>query len=236
MEYIPVKTRIMNPPQDDLFAVFDDYLTDIREGDVILVSSKVVAIHEGRCVPAAEFDKAAYIQETAEVVIPRPYWSSPLTITNHMPVGSAGVDQSNSNGYFTLLPKEPFVSAELIHSYICDKHNIEKIGIIITDSRSVLCRYGAIGAAVSWWGLQPLHSRIGETDLFGRKIKHERSNLVDGLAAGATVVMGEVDECTPIVIARNVPSIEFVEGNTRDTLFASFTDDTLRILYERFLT
>lgn len=51
MQFIPVTTRILQPPQDDLLSVIRGSLTDIKNGDVMLISSKVVAIHEGRCVP-----------------------------------------------------------------------------------------------------------------------------------------------------------------------------------------
>ncbi|MFT7507828.1 MAG: F420-0:gamma-glutamyl ligase, partial [Acidimicrobiales bacterium] len=51
----------------------------------------------------------------------------------------------------------------------------------------------------------------------------------------ATVVMGEVDECQPVVIARGVPDLMFTEENKKDTLFVPFEDDTFRVLYEKFL-
>ena len=66
-------------------------------------------------------------------------------------------------------------------------------------------------------------------------MKHERSNIVDGLAAGATVLMGEVDECTPVVIAREIPRLKFIDGDTSNHLLASFEEDTFRVLYEHFL-
>jgi dihydrofolate synthase / folylpolyglutamate synthase len=235
MQYIPIQTRVMQPPKDDLFSFLGDSLTDVREGDIIVVTSKVVAIGEGRCVHAQDFDKDLYVAETAQVTIPRSYWRTPLTITNNMFVSSSGVDQSNSNGYYSLLPKDPFVSAEKIFEYLALRFNTRNIGVIITDSHSVPCRYGAVVGAISWWGFEPLQDHIGREDLFGRKIEHERSNLVDGIAAGAGVVMGEVGECTPIVIAREVPNLVYTKENTKDTLFCPPADDTMRVLYERFL-
>jgi len=50
MEFIPIKTRIMQPPKDDLYPLLDEYLTDVEENDVVLISSKVLAIHQGRCI------------------------------------------------------------------------------------------------------------------------------------------------------------------------------------------
>jgi coenzyme F420-0:L-glutamate ligase/coenzyme F420-1:gamma-L-glutamate ligase len=235
MEYIPIHTKVMKPPKDDLTTFLDSSLSDVREDDVIVITSKIVAISEGRCVGAEDFDKDAYVQESAQVIIPRSYWGTALTVTNNMLVSSSGVDQSNSDGYYTLLPEKPFVSAQKIHEYLAKRFNTERIGVIITDSHSVPCRYGAMVGAIAWWGFEPLLNHIGREDLFGRKIQHERSNLVDGIAAGAGVVMGEVDECTPIVIARGVPNLTFTQRDTKDTLFCPPQDDLMRVLYERFL-
>lgn len=235
MHFIPIKTRILQPPKDDLWAVLDESLLEVQEKDVILISSKVVAIGEGRCVAEADFDKKRHVQQSAEVVIPRPYWGTDLTITNHVFVSSAGVDRSNSNGYYTLLPADPFVSAERIHRYLIDRFKLKEVGVIITDSRSEPCRYGAIGVGIGFWGIAPLDNHIGKEDLFGRKIRVERSNVIDGLSAGANVLMGETAEQTPVVIARAVANLEFREGNLRDELFCPFAEDTFRILYERFI-
>ncbi len=75
----------------------------------------------------------------------------------------------------------------------------------------------------------------GRTELFGRVIQYERSNLVDGLAAGANVVMGEVDEGVPVVIVRGVPRLVFTEKDTRETLLVPYREDLFRVLYEKFL-
>lgn len=235
MQYIPIKTRILLPPQDDLLAVLDEFLVDIKEYDIILISSKVVAISEGRCILKSAVDKTDLVKNEADVIIERPYWNSPLTIKHHTFLGASGIDESNGNGYFILLPEDVFASAEKIHKYLKAKHHVNNIGVIITDSRSLPLRYGATGVALSWWGMEPLQNHIGRPDLFGRLIEVERSNLVDGLAAGATVVAGEVNECIPVVIARGVPNVVYTEANTKDSLFAPYNDDTFRVLYERFL-
>ncbi len=236
MEIIPIKTRVLNPPQDDLYSVLDTELAGIiSDGDVVLISSKVVALNEGRCVSTTEVDKDSCVANEADIVIPRPYWPSPLTVTSHTFLGAAGVDESNGNGFYVLLPQEPFRSAESIYRHLKDKFGLDKLGVIITDSHSTPFRYGATGVAISWWGIKPIQDHRGRADLFGRKIQYERSNLVDGLAAAATVVAGEVDECIPIVIARSVPALEFVEGETKGDLFVDYSEDTFRVLYEDYL-
>jgi len=97
-------------------------------------------------------------------------------------------------------------------------------------------RRGATGVAIGWWGFEPTINHVGEEDLFGRTLRLEVSNLADGIAAGANVVMGETDECQPIVIARNIPRITFTEQNTKDMLIVPFAEDTFRVLYQQFLS
>jgi dihydrofolate synthase / folylpolyglutamate synthase len=235
MEYIAIKTRIMQPPQDDLFSLLDDYLVDVQEKDVILISSKIIAIHQGRCVSIEGANKSELIAQEADVVIETDYRPFPLTITHHTFLGAAGIDESNANGYYVLLPQRMFEVAEEIHAYLRKKHGLTEVGVVITDSRSQPFRYGAMGVSLAFWGIHPLESHVGNKDLFGRALKYERSNVVDALAAGATLVSGEVDECQPIVIARNSPHLFFTLENCKDELMVDPKEDTFRVLYERFL-
>jgi dihydrofolate synthase / folylpolyglutamate synthase len=235
MQLIPVKTRVLQPPQDDLLLVFRESLPPLQERDIILVSSKVVAIHEGTTVAMSSADKSALIKEAADLVIPRPYWPAPITVAHNTFLGAAGLDESNGNGYYILLPKDLFASAETLRSWLCTQYGLQELGLIITDSRSMPFRFGATGVALAWAGIVPIEDCRGRKDLFGRAIQYEKSNIVDGLAAGANVLMGEVDECTPIVIARGTPRVVFTEEETKDLLFVPFQEDTFRVLYDKFL-
>ncbi|MFN3188166.1 MAG: coenzyme F420-0:L-glutamate ligase [Candidatus Paceibacteria bacterium] len=235
MQILPIRTKILHPPQDDLLVAIEDSISEIKNGDVILISSKVVAIHEGCCIPEAESDKSKLINSEADIVIETEYRAWPLTVTRHTFLGASGIDESNGNGYLVLLPEDCFASAKYLHEFFITTYKVDDIGIIITDSRSSPFRYGATGVALAWWGIEPLENHIGKPDLFGREFKYERSNIVDGLAAGAAVVGGETDECTPIVIARDVPNLSFTLADTRNHLLAPFADDTFRVLYEKWL-
>jgi dihydrofolate synthase / folylpolyglutamate synthase len=235
MQFIPVKTKIFLPPQDDLWSELDTSLPPLYDGDVVLISSKVVAISEGRCVQIEGADKTKLVEREADYVIPTDYRPQPLTIKNHTFLGAAGIDESNGNGFYILLPEDCFVSAEKIHQFLLEKYSLKNLGVIITDSRSLPLRYGASGVALGWWGIAPLQNHIGSSDLFGRAFKYERSNIVDGIAAAANLVSGETDECMPIVIARDIPNLVFKSGDTRAELFSSLEDDTFRVLYRDVL-
>ena len=235
MKFIPIKTRIFQPPQDDLFAILDESLTGVEEGDVVVVSSKVVSIHEGNCVPIEGADKKALIVQEAQFAIPRSYWSSPLTVAHNAFIGTAGIDESNADGHYVLLPRDPFISAYNLYRYLQGRFGIKNLGVVISDSHSSPLRRGAMGVAIGWWGFKPTINHVGKPDLFGREFKIEVSNIADAVAAAAGLVMGETDECQPVVIARKVPGITFVDGNTKDELFVASKDDTFRVLYEQFL-
>lgn len=232
---IPIKTRIFEPPKDDLFSILDTSLHDVREGDVVVVSSKVVSIDEGNCLPIGSVEKQALVAKEAELMIPRSYWGTPLTVKHSAFIGTAGIDESNANGHYVLLPKNPFASAERIRFYLKERFNIKNVGVIISDSHSSPLRRGALCVSIGFWGFAPTVNHVGSPDLFGRQFQIEVTNLADALAAAAGVVMGETDECQPVVILRDVPNLTFVEGSMKDALFVSFADDTFRVLYENFL-
>lgn len=235
MQFIPVKTKIFHPPKDDLYTELKTALPSLLDGDVVLVSSKVVAISEARCISIEGVDKNKLVEREADYVIPTNYRPQPLTIKNHTFIGAAGIDESNGNGFYILLPEDCFASARKIHQFLLDTHSLKNLGVIITDSRSLSLRYGATGVALGWWGIAPLKDHIGSNDLFGRAFKYERSNIVDGIAAAANLASGETDECMPIVIARDVPNLEFKDGDTRTELFSRLEDDTFRVLYRDLL-
>jgi len=235
MQYIPIKTRVMQPPQDDLFSVLDECLHDVRDGDIVAVSSKVVSIHEGNCILSSVADKQTLLEQEADLMIPRSYWSSPLTIKYNTFIGTAGIDESNADGHFILLPKDPFKSAAEIHSYLTKRFQLTNVGVLITDSHSVPMRRGALGVSIGYFGFEPTIDYVGTPDLFGREMKIEVANIVDALAAGAGVVMGETDECQPVVVIRDVPNVSFSNNTPREYFMVPFAEDTFRVLYEKYI-
>lgn len=217
----------MQPPKDDLFALFDESLTDVKEGDIVLITSKIVSIHQGRCVPIGSVEKRDLVEQEADYLVDfkERLTQSPLAIVHHSLFYAAGIDESNADGHYVLLPKKPFDIAEEIWSYLQTKHGLQNVGVVITDSHSQPLRIGATGISLAWWGFHPVESHKLKKDLFGRSIHFSVTNIVDALAAGASVVCGETDESTPIVIARAVPNISYTKQDTRHELFKSQKED-----------
>jgi len=237
MQFTAIKTRAMTPPRDNLFAVLDESLPELRERDILVVTSKVVALHEGRSVPIGSIEKDELIRREADRLVPRelrPLRRGVLTIKGHTLVTSAGVDESNGNGHYILWPENPSGSAREIWQYLMEKHGIAELGVVITDSHNVPLRGGALGVAIGFWGFEPVIKHRGRTDIFGRTIRSERTNVPDALAAGAVLAMGEVNEQTPLCLIRGIPMVSFTDDDRQDAFFFNEEDDYYALLLNVF--
>jgi len=234
MEIIPIHTRTLTPPKDDLFEVMDTSITDIQEGDVILVTSKVVSIHEGRCVPMQGTDKDTLIENEAQYVYQNPVTHKKITITRNTFISASGIDESNGMEHYIVLPEDAFQSAKNIHAYLTQKFAIKNLGVIITDSHSMPLRYGSLSVSIGSWGFEPVEFHQGKKDLFGRSIKYAKSNVVDALAASSALVSGECNEGIPIAIARGVPNLTFTVESPKEKIWVTPEQDLFGVLLNIF--
>lgn len=213
MNCIPIQTQKITPPKDDFIsALFASKKFKPKTGDVIAISSKVLAIHEGQCVVAGKRkDKEALAKKIAEKYVELDYGRgrhAVFTITKGVLIRTAGIDESNGNGYYILWPRDPKKTAQKMKRAIEKKYKVKLAGVIVTDSYSTVLRRGASGFALSWAGIHPTKDYRGKPDVFGRKLKVTLSNVVDALAGAAVFVMGEAGESTPVVIIRGLKNIE----------------------------
>lgn len=219
MRFIKVKTRTFHPPKDNIYDLFDNHLPKLKEGDILLITTKILSIHEGRCViikqdTLREKDRLA-LKEVNRYV-PRgqaPFEYSFLTINHNILISSAGIDKSNGNGYYILWPKNPQKTVKIIWQYLRKKYRLNNLGVIAVDSNSAPLRYGTIGVAVAFYGIKPTKDYRGKKDVFGRKLKVTRANIVDSLATFGNLLMGESSEKTPMTIIRQA---KFVTFSTKD--------------------
>lgn len=226
MELIPIRIRPLKAPKDNLLEALADSKLNLREGDLIAISSKVVSINEGHTLPVEGTDKESIMEAEAERYIrfPKNEHKKLFTITRGSMASSSGIDQSNGNGHYILYPEDPFKSARQLRSYLSKAYGVQKLGVLITDSTSMPLRRGAIGFALSWDGFVPLKDYRKTKDLFGRPFKAEVANIADGLAAGAVTVMGEGNESTPVVVIRGA-SVVFGNKKTKEPLITAPEDD-----------
>lgn len=215
MKITAIKTHKITVHDTDLLQILDRYLPEVSEGSIVAVTSKVVALCEGRVVKTDQTDKESLIKKEAEYYLPRASskYGVSLTITGGQLIATAGIDESNADGYFVLWPEDAQKSANSIRKYLQEKFQIKQLGVIITDSKTTPLRWGVTGTAIAYSGFQPLHDLIGTPDLFGRELKMTKVNIVDGLAGAAVLVMGEGTEQTPLAIIEEVGFVQFVSEN-----------------------
>lgn len=222
-----IKTRKFLPPKDDLWDLLSA-IRSLRENSVVAVTSKVVAIGEGRCIPVDQMTKDEIAVKEADKYLPRelsPGGGILTTIKHNMLVASSGVDESNGAGFYILWPKNPKLSAKKIWSFLKKKFKLKNLGVIITDSRLVPLRRGVVGIAIGYYGFKPLRDYRKKADIFGRVFKMETSNLPDSLATAAVLEMGEGSERQPIAIISDIPYIEFIDKDFKP----QFLDDSFEI-------
>jgi coenzyme F420-0:L-glutamate ligase/coenzyme F420-1:gamma-L-glutamate ligase len=206
----------------------------LREGDILVYAQKIVSKAEGRSVSLAsvspspravavaqETGKDArlvelVLQESSEILRRR----KGLLIIRHrlgFSLANAGIDASNvETGHVLLLPEDPDASAARIRGDLRARTGID-VGVLIIDSLGRPWRLGTVGTAIGVSGLPALLDLRGRPDMNGRPLESTQIGLADELAAAASLVMGQADEGTPIVLARGVPYARR-EGTARDLL------------------
>lgn len=210
-EFIPVKTRVVLPPKDDILDILDTL--EIKDGDIVFITSKILGIHEGRTRKIGDIEKEDLIREESERYLSYANqvggFHVNLTVNQNVLIPAAGIDESNANGYYVMWPKDIDKTCKEIREYLLRKNRINKLGVVATDSHTTPLRWGVTGITVGLSGVEPLMDIRGKPDLFGRLMHLTKVNLIDPLASMAVLMMGESDECTPIVILRNYQGIPF---------------------------
>lgn len=224
----PIKTRKFIPPLDNL----DDLLLGVQplmvENSIVVITSKVVSIAEGRCVPVADSDKDELVKEEADLYLERdqtPGGWALHTIKQGILIPTSGIDESNGDGFYILWPKDPMKSAQRIYDHLHQITGITEFGVIITDSRSVPLRRGVVGICLGYYGFEPLDDYRGRKDLFDHELVMSQANIPDSLSAAAVVTMGEGNEQTPIALIQDLPAgVRFNrETSAHDKKFTSFS-------------
>ncbi|MBI5448999.1 coenzyme F420-0:L-glutamate ligase [Candidatus Gottesmanbacteria bacterium] len=201
------KTKKVSPG-DDLLTILIASLPKIQNGDIIAVTSKIVSICQGRVVPDSQ-DKHELIIRESDQYLTGGNQDITLTVKDNILIPNAGIDQSNGNGYLILWPEHIHKTCAEIWKQLKMTSGVNALGVIITDSHTTPLRWGTSGIGLSWCGFDPLKNYIGTPDIFGRKLRVTKANILDGLAAAAVAVMGEGNEQTPLALIRDVPFVTF---------------------------
>lgn len=206
-----IKTDRITAGSHTLHQVLDAAIPSIDERSIVVVTSKIISLCEGSVVKVGDATKDELIRNHAQWYIdPATHpLGITLTITDHLLVPTAGIDESNANGYYILWPKNVHKTAQEIRMHLADKFGRHDIGVLVTDSKTTPMRWGLTGIALSYAGFAGLNDFIGKPDLFGRPMEVTKVNVADGLAAAAVLCMGESNEQTPLAVITDVPFIRF---------------------------
>jgi len=232
LSLIPLQDFPLVRPGDDLAdlitqSLWNDAL-DLINGDIIVLAQKIVSKAEGRLVNLTTVepsDSALFyaeltgkdprlihliLEESQEVLRTR----ENLIIVQHklgFISANAGIDHSNVSGpwgdaddWVLLLPENPDASAKVIREKL-EAHFQCNIGVLIIDSHGRAWRLGTVGVAIGLSGMPGLVDLRGKEDLFDYRLRVTQVAAADELAAGASLVMGQAREGTPVILARGFP-------------------------------
>jgi coenzyme F420-0:L-glutamate ligase len=188
-------------PGDDLADLLVAAGADLRGGDIVVVTSKIVSKSEGRLVHA-DNREAAITAETGSLVAQR----GPLRIvrTRHgLVLAAAGVDASNvAPGTVLLLPVDPDASARALRAGLAKRLGV-RIAVIISDTAGRPWREGLVDIAIGVAGLAPLDDLRGQVDPYGNPLQMTVTAVADEIAAGAELVKGKTAG-VPVAIVRGL--------------------------------
>jgi coenzyme F420-0:L-glutamate ligase/coenzyme F420-1:gamma-L-glutamate ligase len=162
---------------------------ELAEGDVVVVTSKVVSKAEGRVVAGERADAVA--AETVRLVARR---GPTAIVENHLGLvmAAAGVDASNTApGTVVLLPADPDASARALRERVWEQTGTN-VAVVVTDTAGRAWRTGQTDLAVGCAGLEPLDDHAGRTDSYGNELAVTAPAVADELAGVAELVTGKL--------------------------------------------
>ncbi|MFG3095769.1 coenzyme F420-0:L-glutamate ligase [Streptomyces sp. NPDC048202] len=216
-------------PGDDLAKLIAAAEPGLADGDVLLVTSKIVSKAEGRIVRAADRE-AAIDAETVRVVARR----GPLRIVENrqgLVMAAAGVDASNTaEGTVLLLPEDPDASARAIRAGLREALGVT-VGVVVTDTFGRPWRAGLTDVAIGAAGVEVLDDLRGGTDAHGNPLSATVVATADELASAGDLVKGKAAGL-PVAVVRGLPHVvtEAAEqGEGARALVRSARDDMFRL-------
>ncbi len=194
---------------DNLAGIIGDALAKsavgLQDGDILVVTSKIVSKAEGRQVPAADRE-AAITAETVRLVASRPYPGGLTRIVENrqgLVLAAAGVDNSNTpEGTVLLLPVDPDASARRLCADLREQFGVT-IGVILSDTLGRPWREGQTDAAIGAAGLRVLEDYRGTHDPHGNLLLASAAAVADEIAGAADLVKGKSSGC-PVALVRGL--------------------------------
>jgi coenzyme F420-0:L-glutamate ligase / coenzyme F420-1:gamma-L-glutamate ligase len=219
----------------DLGRLIADQAPDLRDGDIVVITSKIVSKAEGRVV-RAERERA--IDEEAVRVVARRGQTRIVETRHGLVLAAAGVDSSNTEpGTVVLLPEDPDGSARRLRKGLGERRGVS-IGVIITDTMGRPWRNGQTDAAIGAAGLAPLRDHRGQADTFGNTLEVTVAAVADEIAAAGDLVKRKTTQ-VPVAIVRGLGELVTAsDGPGAAALIRPAAEDMFRlgaadVLHER---
>jgi coenzyme F420-0:L-glutamate ligase / coenzyme F420-1:gamma-L-glutamate ligase len=203
LSVLPVTGLPEIPAGADLAALIAGAAPDLQDGDILVVTSKIVSKAEGRVVTGDR--EAAIDAETVRVVARR--GPTRIVANRHgLVLAAAGVDASNTApGTIVLLPSDPDAAARDLRGAIAARLGVS-VGVIISDTLGRAWRTGQTDTAIGIAGVLPLRDHRGQTDTFGNSLEVTMAAVADELAAAADLVKAKTTQI-PVAVVRGVPEL-----------------------------
>ncbi|MFG3120235.1 coenzyme F420-0:L-glutamate ligase [Streptomyces sp. NPDC048197] len=218
-------------PGDDLVkliaaAATADGRCQLADGDVLLVTSKIVSKAEGRIVEATDRE-AAIDRETVRLVARR----GPLRIVENrqgLVMAAAGVDASNTPaGTVLLLPEDPDRSARALRDGLRTELGVD-VGVVISDTSGRPWRSGLTDVAIGAAGVRVLDDLRGGTDAYGNPLSATVVATADELAAAGDLVKGKAAGL-PVAVVRGLGHVVEETGDGARAMVRGAADDMFRL-------
>ena len=191
---------------DDLAVLIGDAVgAQLRDGDILAVTSKIVSKAEGRQVAAADREDAIS-EQTVRVVASRGHARGVTRIVENpqgLVMAAAGVDSSNApEGTVLLLPEDPDASALGIAVALRERFGV-RVGVVLSDTLGRPWREGQTDAAIGAAGLRVVDDLRGTTDASGHLLEATIAAVADEIAGAADLVKGKASG-VPVAIVRGL--------------------------------
>ena len=178
-----------------------DSLGPLRDGDIVVVTSKIISKAEGRIAPASR--RAELITSESRRTVARRGESRIVRTHGGLTIAAAGVDASNvAAESILLLPPDPDSSAAALREQLATVTGL-RLGVIISDTAGRPWRLGQTDHAIGVSGVQALQNYVGATDAYGNGLRVTVTALADELAAAADLVKGKL-RGRPVAVVRGL--------------------------------
>ncbi len=194
-------------PGADLAQLIGEAAPDLRDGDILVITSKIISKSEGRVIRA---DREEAIDAEAVRLVARRGQTRIVETRHGLVLAAAGVDSSNTApGTVVLLPEDPDGSARRLRKALSERRGVS-VGVVVTDTMGRPWRAGQTDAAIGVAGLAPLRDHRGQPDTFGNLLEVTVLAVADEIAAAADLVKGKTAQ-VPAAIVRGLG--ELVTGS-----------------------